>query len=314
MPPRKSSASIAYVSVGVTDMDFVHDLWVNQLGLEVIRYRNGPDPDLGRLWGLPAEAFVDQMLLATPGAETGWLHFVQFRAAADAVRKGAAPTDLGAKNLDVNCHDMPARVDALRKIGFTFRSEIGEYELDGIRAREVQMPVHDDINLVLIEVLTGGFEVEFTPEGFAGLTSFVVIVPDVEREAAFYKELFGMDEILHHKLSGPAVEMAAGLPAGTVLDLHLLGDPDNVLGRMELIEYVGVQGADRFARAVPPATGILRCGFRVDSSTEIGARAIEHGGQVLRETAVDTIIGTGNVLAVTSPAGLRIELLEAWPD
>lgn len=295
-------------------MDFVHDLWVNQLGLEVIRYRNGPDPGLGRLWGLPAEAFVDQMLLATPGAETGWLHFVQFRAAADAVRKGAAPTDLGAKNLDVNCHDMPARVDALRNTGFSFRSEIGEYELDGIRAREVQLPVHDDINLVLIEVLTGGFEVEFTPEGFAGLTSFVVIVPDVEREAAFYQELFGMDEILQHKLSGPAVEMAAGLPAGTVLDLHLLGDPDNLLGRMELIEYVGVQGNNRFTRAVPPATGILRCGFRVAELEPLMLRLAGAGIGVTEPQEVELIVGKGRLMQLLSPGGLHIEVLEMQPD
>jgi catechol 2,3-dioxygenase-like lactoylglutathione lyase family enzyme len=305
-----SPVNIACVSVGVADMNAVRRLWVDELGLDVIDRRRGPDAELARLWNIPAEQIVEQLLLGTPGAASGRLHFVQFREPEDAVRKGAAPTDLGAKNLDVNCTDMPALVARLRAAGYAFRSEIGEYDIDGITAREVQMPVHDDVNVVLIEVLTKGFEVEYTAAGFAALTSFVVIVPDVEREIAFYQQLFGMQNILSHKLSGPAIEMAAGLPAGTVLDLHLLGGPDNLFGRMELIEYVGVNGANCFTRAVPPATGILRCGFAVASLDEFAALALEHAVPITRSLEVDVIFAKGKFLQLSSPAGLQIEIYE----
>jgi len=290
-------------------MEPVRRLWIDELGLDVIARREGPDPELAILWGIPAGQFAEQLLLGTPGAATGHLHFVQFRDPVDAVRAGAAPTDLGAKNLDVNCTDMPERVARLQQTGYSFRSDIGEYELDGIRAREVQVPVHDDINLVLIEVLTKGFEVDYTAKAFAALTSFVVIVPDVEREAAFYRQLFGMENILTHKLSGPAIEMAAGLPAGTVLDLHLLGGPDNLFGRMELIEYVRVNGDDRFSHAHPPATGILHCGFRADSLQDFAASAQAHGVSIDGDSGVsesDLIYGKSRVLEMHSPAGLRI--------
>jgi len=307
---KHSLTNISWVSVGVADMAAVHILWIEQLGLDVVASRQGPDAELGRLWGMPADQFVDQLLLKTPGAESGLLHFVQFREPAAAVRKGAASTDLGPKNLDVNCTRMPDCVDALKEAGYSFRSAIGEYEIDGIQAREVQMPAHDDLNVVLIEVLSKGFEVGYSAKGYAALTSFVVIVPDIGREAEFYKRLFGMQEILHHRLSGAAIEMAAGLPAGTVLDLYLLGGPDNLFGRMELIEYVGVNGDNRFARARPPATGILSCGFRVASLDEFADSALALGSAVTGRMKNSAIFGEGEVAHIRSPAGLQICLYE----
>jgi catechol 2,3-dioxygenase-like lactoylglutathione lyase family enzyme len=310
MSKNSSSANIAYVSVGVADMAVVRQLWVEQLGLEVLETRQGPDAELGKLWNLSADQFVEQLLLCTPGATTGWLHFVQFREPAAAVRSGAAATDLGAKNLDVNCTGMPDLVAGLITAGYQPRSAIGEYEIDGIQVREVQIPVHDDLNLVLIEVLSAGFEVELSPQGYAALTSFVVIVPDVTAETDFYLQLFGMERILSHELSGPEIEMAAGLPAGTVLNLKLLGAPDNLFGRMELIEYMGVQGDNRFSRAVPPATGILRCGFRVASLADFAIRAESLDVQISHPVEVATIHGSGRVVELASPGGLRLEIVE----
>jgi catechol 2,3-dioxygenase-like lactoylglutathione lyase family enzyme len=303
-------SNIAYVSIGVADMALAERLWVEQLGLEVVARRQGPDQGLGRLWKIPATQIVDQLLLGTPGADTGRLHFVQFKSPAAAVRADAAPTDLGAKNIDVNCVDMPVRVEELGTAGYSFRSAIGDYEIDGIRAREVQLPAHDALNVVLIEVLSKGFEVQYTAQGYAALTSFVVIVPDVEREQKFYKNLFGMEDILVHELSGAAVEMAAGLPKGTVLDLRLLGSPDNLFGRMELIEYIGATSANLFSSAKPPATGILRCGFAVESIDGFLALTKAQAIPVLREVEVDAICGRGHMVELVSPAGLHIEVLQ----
>ena len=307
----KQTSNIAWVSVGVADMAAVHALWVDQLGLDILAQRTGPDAELAALWKLPADQIVAQLLLATPGAESGHLHFVQFREPAPAVRAAAAPTDLGAKNLDANCTDMPLLVKQLKSAGYKFRSAIGEYEIDGIRAREVQMPVHDSLNVVLIEVLGDGFEVACSDKGYAALTSFVVIVPDVASERQFYQTLFGMQAILAHKLSGQAIEVAAGLPKGTVLDLHLLGDTGSLFGRMELIEYVGVDGADCFANANPPATGILRCGFRVADADAFAARARTAGYQPGRRLPVNALFGAGEIIELRSPAGLHIQVLAA---
>jgi len=311
--PEKIShlpVNIGWVSVGVADMAVVRALWVEQLGLEIVARRVGPDAALAGLWGIPAEQIEEQLLLGTPGSTTGRLHFVQFRKPQPPVREGAAPTDLGAKNLDVNCVDMPLLVAGLKQSGYEFRSAIAEYEIDSIQAREVQMPVHDALNLVLIEVLSKGFEVDFTNKGYAALTSFVVIVPDVNQEVKFYERLFGMQNILTHKLSGKAIEEAACLPSGTVLDLHLLGDPKSLFGRMELIEYVGVGGADLFSVAVAPARGILGCGFVVESLEAFSKLASANEIDVRSLPESDLLYGRGRLKKLSSLAGLAIQIFE----
>lgn len=305
-----SAGGISHVSIGVADIGVVQTFWVEQLGLEVVARRQGPDAALGRLWQLPADQFMDQLLVRTPGARTGRLHFVQFRKPEEAVRKDAAPTDLGAKNLDVNCTGMHEHVAVLREAGYSFRSEIVEYEMDGVHAREIQMPGHDDINIVFIEVLSVGFEVNYSPKGFAALTSFVVIVPDTRVESRFYQDVFGLDEIMHHRITGPEIERAVGLPAGSALDMRLLGKQDNMFGRMELIEYVGISGEDRFRRARPPATGILRCVYSVASLDEFVVRARGAGVQTTERRPVDAIFGAGQIVALNSPAGLTIEVMQ----
>jgi catechol 2,3-dioxygenase-like lactoylglutathione lyase family enzyme len=303
--------NISWVSVGVADMAAARALWVEQFGLEIIDQRSGPDPELAGLWGMAPELITEQLLLATPGADTGRLHFVEFSDAQPPVRQGAAPTDLGPKNLDVNCTGMPLLVDSLTKAGYSFRSAIAEYEFDGIQVREVQMLGHDQVNVVLIEVLSRGFEVQFTDKNFAALTSFVVIVPDVQAEKTFYSDVFGMETILAHSLSGAAIEQAAGLPAGTTLDLHLLGDPANMFGRMELIEYVGVGGRNLFPQAVPPATGILQCGFVVDALDDFMARPATSNAGAQELSVASLIFATGRIAGMVSPSGYQVYVTES---
>ncbi len=109
-----------------------------------------------------------------------------------------------------------------------------EYEVGGIRAREVQMPAHDETNIVLIEILSGGYEMKYSPAGYAALTSFVVIVPSTKIEASFYADLFDLDELMHHRITGPEIEKAVGLPSGTALDMRLMGREGNFFGRSSL--------------------------------------------------------------------------------
>jgi len=302
--------AIAHVTVGVADLQAVFDLWIRRFGLETVARRTGRDQDLGKLLGIPAENITDQVLIRTPGAATGWLHFVEFSKPDAPVRIRAAATDLGPKSLDVNCRDMAARYEELQAFGCRFRSEIVDYQVGDIHAREVQMPGHDDTNIVLIEILSDGFDIGFSPAGYAGVTSFVVVVPDTRVEAAFYRDIFGLEEVMHHRITGRAIETAVGLPSGSALELRLMGRNTHIFGRMELIAYEGVMGLDRFPLARAPAPGTLNCGFAVESVPKILDRAQRAGMAVSEFHDLETIFGTGHMGVLNSPAGLRIEVYQ----
>ena len=101
--------AISHITVGTADLAPVRALWIDRFGLEVVAERAGLDESVARLWNIPADQVRRQVLLGTPGAQTGRLHFVQFAEPDPPVRAGAAPTDLGPKNLDANCTDLPGR-------------------------------------------------------------------------------------------------------------------------------------------------------------------------------------------------------------
>lgn len=298
--------AIAFVTVGVADLELALDLWCGTFGMEVVGRRDGADPALAALWDLQSDAIRAQALIRTPGAVAGWLHLVQFNHPAAPARAGAGPMDLGPKNLDVYCDDIHARIGELQAAGWPFRSRVIEYKVGDIVASEVQMPGPDDTNIVFVEV--AGQTMPVSAAGYCGITSFVVIVADLEVEAAFYKELFGFEELLRHRITGAEIEEIVNLPSMTGVQMLVLGREHERFGRVELIQYDGAPGADRFGLACAPALGSLHCAFRVAS---VDATLAGYTGKVDRIDISGTLFDAGSAAVVTSPAGLRIELFEA---
>lgn len=223
---------ISHISVGVADNQNTIDFWTGHIGLELLGRRAGADPDLSTLWSLGADQITEQALLRTPGTTAGYLHLVQFRNPHSPVRENAIATDLGPKNLDVNCIDMPARRGEFAAAGFRFRSDIAEYCFGDIHAREVQMHGHDDTNVLFVETLNE--TVAVSDKHYGAITAFVVIVPDGIAEMEFCSAVLDLDLLIHHRLSGPEIEAVIGLPAGASLDVRLMGRESERYGRLEL--------------------------------------------------------------------------------
>lgn len=297
---------LAHIVVGVADMAPVRSLWLDRFGLEVVASSEQPDTELARLWGLAEDAVAEQLLVRTPQAPAGWLHFVRFRDPGAPVRENAATTDLCPKNLDLNCIDIADRCAELEAYGHRFRSAIHDYAVGDLQAREVQMPAHDDTNVVLIEV--EDWPVRLSDRYFGGITSFVLTVPDTHAEAGFYRTLFGHSELMHHRISGAAIEAVVGLPTGAVLDMRLLGDPDEAYGRIELIAYEGAAGADRYKRTRPPARGVLAGRFKVHNPETTMQQAAKLGCALSDKGEFELLFGTCRIVEIVSPAGFRVEV------
>lgn len=308
----RSTGGVGYITISVRDLDDALSFWVDRMGFQVLRRIQSADDCMATLWGVEPADIAEQVLLTSPGAAAGRIHLVRFAKPGEAVRANAAPIDLGPKNLDITCTGMHAHVEALKAAGFSFRSEIGEYTLDKLHAREVQMPCHDDTNMVFIEVLSEApeFQVPFSHKGFAGVTSFVVVVPDTAPEANFYRTLFGWEELLHHRVSGPEIEAVVGLPPGAALELRMMGKPDEPFGRMELVSYERLPGENRFARTQPFATGVIACGCVVESLDDTIAVLAQEGLTVGAVIEGETLLGSGRVVRAQSPAGMKLDLLE----
>ncbi|MFM7708662.1 MAG: hypothetical protein ACKO9D_11715, partial [Gammaproteobacteria bacterium] len=93
-------------------------------------------------------------------------------------------------------------------------------------------------------------------------------------------------------------------------------------GRLAIVQYEGAQSADLYPRARPPARGLLSVTFFVPDVGAVLARAAAlatdttaAAGATMRAPPVDhgivdTVFGMARMATLTSPAGLRIDLVQ----
>ena len=305
-----SIRSIDTIIVGVQNINEAIELWVNQFGLDIVSKREGIDADLSRLWQLEDDEITKQALLATPKIDVGKIHLVQFKNPSTAVRQNANATDLGPKNLDVTCLNLPSKYDELIKMGYQFRSEYVGYQIESIGADvlEVQMPGHDHTNIIFVEQL--GEKIQLSKRGYGGITSLVTIVSELDEETDFFMDILSLKEALSEDLFGEHVEKMIGLPKGGGLRLNLLeGDELDRYGRVELVAYIGAEKQDDLYKiANPPALGTLHCVFRVEDIDNIKNKLRKRSVSFKEHGLLDLIYGKGEIISFRSPAGLRIEV------
>ncbi len=301
-----SSQAFAYVVVSVADMDQALGLYAERFGMQIVTRRDGHDKGLAKVWGLPEDAIIDQALLRTPGATQGGVHLVRFKIPGPAVREGAAATDLVPKSLDIAVVDIQKRYDELSAAGYKFRSPVGKMEAGGLTFLEAHATGQDGVNIVLLEIL-GKHELT-SDKGYGVVPQMVLTTGDNVREATFFQSLMGMSQLSYNRLAGPEVEKTIGLPPGAGLDIRILGDPKNEFGKLEIVQYEGVKSNNLYPRARPPARGMLSITYIVDDLSSLLSRGATLG--IIDHGSVTSVLGTGRMASVSSPAGLRVDLLE----
>lgn len=311
--PKSGSQPIAgwsSVTVGVKDLDVALDLWVDTFGFDLADRRTGPDTELARLWGLVPDDIAEQALVRTGNSHFGMIHFVEFNAPGLPVRQGAQVFDLVPKNLDVYVDDLPLRFVELKDAKRTFRTDnYSEVTApDGTTFREIHMPSHDDINVVLLEVL--GKPLPFSPRGYAGVGPLIFIVPDASTEKSFFENVMQLDKLNDNLLKGPEIERMIGLPPGAGLDVSIWGRVGNNFGDIEIIEYQGVRGRDLYPHTRPKSLGILHISYVVPDAAQLLYRLRAAGIEASHHGRIDSLTGEGVVSSFNTPAGLRIEVYE----
>ena len=295
------------VSIGVADLEQALELWVEALGFETADVHGGDDADLARLWGLEPGDIARQALLRTPGQSAGMMHLVQFSRPQPPVRLGAEVFDLCPKNLDIYVSDLPARHRELLARGFRFRTQqfSDVTAPNGVRFREIHMPSHDEINVVLLELL--GAELPFNELGYAGVGPLITIVDDASEEKLFYSNILELDILSDNLLEGKEIEKMIGLPPGSALDVSIWGRQGHPLGQLEIIDYRGVEGRNLYPRARPPALGILHVSYRVEDLDALVSKLDRSGLDWTGHGEVETLAASGRAIHFFSPSGLRIE-------
>lgn len=303
-------SSWSAVTVGVGDLDEALELWVTDFGFVVDGTRDGPDPSLAFAWGIEADDIKRQALVRSRNTRHGMVHLVEFSDPSPTVRSGAQVFDLLPKNLDVYVDDMPGRIAELRERGHTFRNDTYSEVTapSGITFREMHMPGHDDINIVLLEILDDAEPLR--QDGIAGVGPLILIVGDAAKEREFFQRVMRTRKLTDNVLKGPEVEKMVGLPPGAALDVSIWGKQTQPYGQIEVIEYRGVDGENRYPRARPKSRGILHVSYVVSTLEPMKRLLDQHRIDFSEHGTLETLFGTGAAMSFFTPAGFRIELHE----
>ncbi len=298
------------VTIGVANLDLALGLWQELFGFELHRHAAGPDPGLESYWGLTDQHIARQAVVGAPGQSRGQLHLVEFTPQKHSIRHNAAVFDHCAKNLDIYGDDLPKRLEALQSAGLKFRTR-HYHEItapSGVRFREIHMPAHDDLNIVLLQLLDAAVPVSH--KGFGGVGPLVTIVGDVARESDFYRDVLNLDLQHDNVLSGPEIEQMIGLPPGAALKVVIWGDQGQHHGQVEIIHYEGTHGKDLFATARPGVRGIFQLGFEVSDLRSV-QRKLENLDHPFEHRRLDSDFrGAKTSIITRSPAGLSIEITQ----
>jgi catechol 2,3-dioxygenase-like lactoylglutathione lyase family enzyme len=288
-PKPPSPRAYAYAVIGVEDLALALDLWNGRFGMEILRRETGPDAQLARAWGLPDNAIADQAVLRAPGTLNGGVLLVQFATPANAVRQDARPSDLAPQSVVIAVRDLEARYGELATDPGRFASRVVRRTVDRTPVRELHMDTHDALDIVFREPVRKPETVG--KQGYGAALAVVLTTSDVAREAAFFREVLGLETI--------------GNEQGEVL---VLGDRKGRFGRLELTQSGGSQARDLYARTVPPARGLISLAYVVPDLKPIVAAGRSAG--LAEHGRVVSILGDGHMASVASPSGLRIDILQ----
>jgi len=298
----------SWVSIGTSDVAAACHFWVDMLGFECTDRAEGDDPGLRQHWQLTDRQIRRQVMLRSPGAACGAIHLVEYDTAAATVRQDAAVFDLCPKNLDIYVDDLPLRMAELTARGVRFRNEQYSEAVspDGVHFREIHLAGHDDINIVLLQIMGG--DALPTSSGFYGVGPLVCIVNDSAAEKAFYRDVMGLALTHDNILAGPEIEQMIGLPAGCALEVSIWAQIGQSLGEVELVTYQGTQGTNRYPRAAPGARGVTHLNWWVEDMAAWKDHLVQLNVPFNRSRLSGRLMQSRESVRLHSPAGLSIEV------
>jgi catechol 2,3-dioxygenase-like lactoylglutathione lyase family enzyme len=235
--------------IGTADMQRALALWRDTLGFTVYYRGERADPLPG------SEALVQcDALLGFPDTAAGQLHLVEFAAPGAPVRQGAGLHDACPKTVNLLCRDLPAVHARLEAAGHRFRSHWVAYEKHGVHYRDVHMAGPDASNIGLLEVLGADYPVG--DNGIGAVAAVCFTQQSLDGIDGLCRDVLGQSLQFDETLGGPELELMLALPPGATLEMRLYG-PAAISARFEFVRYAGASGANLYARAQAPATGIL---------------------------------------------------------
>lgn len=271
-------------------------------------------------WGLDKNVSAKVIVLQNPGEPQGLVRLVQFSGAEQVqIRSSAQSWDTGgflslllrSRGVDKNF------ADARRYQWTGYNDPVTLYLGPERRLRNVVLRGPDSINFGVYERVVPGLPGWANIKKLSRPFNSMQIVKDRDATVAFYEDVLGFVSMSIG--NSPAARADAnnfGLPmnlvTSTPLKSAIMHPVGGETGRVEFVEWDGLEGRDLSARAVAPNLGILTLRFPVSDAAERASDIVEKGGHLMTKPTTVTMPPYGDVslFSVTTPDGVFLEFFE----
>jgi lactoylglutathione lyase len=132
-----------------------------------------------------------------------------------------------------------------------------------------------------------------------------VCCSDLERSTAFYEQVLGFEQLFTMELAVPATMEVEGTFMSRMLRREDM--------RLELLQWLSAEPTGDGARRSMLALGLTHLAFRVSSVEEL-YDVVERAGGTPWPATKSVLDGGVELVYVTDPDGVRIELMAGTPD
>lgn len=296
--------SPSHAVIGATNLQATIT-YLELFGFEVQARATLPAPAAAALYGL--ETATEEVLLAVPGADRGWLRLV----ATPNPRPPMAPLDSRAFAINLFSTDLARTADLATAAGYRV-SPAATHHFGPMTIGELGVRGPDDLNVTLLEQTAGRRPsiLDTDPNRLhSELHAFVWSVKNPDALIPFWEETAQLEKLTDFTFDSPDMAPVLGVEGDSLrLRLIVFADAESNPARLELIEFVD-QMAEEPA-LFPLVGGLFAPAFNVES-LENARRALP--GAVFEVlVGVDTVVHPGSRALVTyAPGGLRFELWDS---
>lgn len=305
------------VYLSVSDLARSIKFYASIPGWEVVYQESLKPTDASELWGYYQQDEIKVALLRNTASDYGKLKLFEFSGdSRQPIRNPRQAWDIGLFDIDLVVTDIEACVEHMIGIGAR-PGPCGpvRYRFGELLVAEVLVYGPDSEAVVLIERLSAS-AAPTSPNAslrYSEITASAQMVAHLETAMAFYRDLLGLTIYRQAELREPQLELMLELPAGQPIRLAILAAGESFSGKVELIEFPGLLGANTAALAHPPNLGFFMYSFVVDALDALYQRLMEADITI---TCAPRRVNFGpegvqEAMSVLSPDGLQLEFRQA---
>lgn len=292
--------SPSHVVVGATDLEQTSE-FLRLFGCEAGERGTLPVEAAGELYGLEGEA--EEAVLATPGAERGWIRLV----ATPRSPRRFAPLDSRAFAIDFFTTDLDRSLALAAEAGH-HASPVATHQFGPLTIREVEIRGPDELIVTLLETPARRPSIlDREPERLhSEVHAFVWSAEGIDGLLPFWLDDLGLEKITDATFASPDMGKVLGVPDRQIeARLAVFCDADAAPIRLELIEFLGEPAASH--PSLPLHGGLHAPAFTVDDwEAALGSLGAAELG---RTVELDTPLHPGaRAATAVAPGGLRFEI------